>query len=76
MFIITVIAFVVAMIGCINWGLVGIFNWNLVSAIFGAGINAGSTIIYILVFLSAIWLIIVAMSNRGRIDLMERNSRM
>lgn len=28
---------VVAIIGSINWGLVGFFNWNLVDAIFGGG---------------------------------------
>jgi uncharacterized membrane protein YuzA (DUF378 family) len=27
----------VAIIGAINWGLVGFFNWNLVDAIFGGG---------------------------------------
>jgi uncharacterized protein len=27
----------IAIIGAINWGLVGFFNWNLVDAIFGGG---------------------------------------
>ena len=27
---------VVAIIGAVNWGLIGFFNWNLVDAIFGA----------------------------------------
>lgn len=72
MLIINIIAFVIAMIGCLNWGLVGIFNWNLVGAIFG-GLNAGSIIIYILVFLSAIWLIIAAVSNRGNIRLCDKD---
>lgn len=30
-------ALVVAIIGAVNWGLVGFFNWNLVDAIFGGG---------------------------------------
>jgi uncharacterized membrane protein YuzA (DUF378 family) len=30
-------ALVIAIIGAINWGLVGFFNWNLVDAIFGGG---------------------------------------
>ena len=76
MIIVNIIAFIIAMIGCLNWGLVGIFNWNLVSAIFGAGMNVGSSIIYILVLLSAIWLIIAAISNRGHITLCDRNNRM
>ena len=75
MIIVNVIAFILAMIGCLNWGLVGIFNWNLVSAIFGAGMNVGSSIIYVLVLLSAIWLIIVAISNKWYINLCSRNEQ-
>lgn len=67
------IAFVILLIGGINWGLVGIFNFNLVSWIFG-GYNAGSIIVYILVLLSAIWLIIAAILQH-QIRLCERNSR-
>ena len=28
----TLIAFVLVMIGALNWGLVGLFGWNLVGA--------------------------------------------
>jgi len=51
------LALVILVIGGLNWGLVGIFNFNLVEWIFG-GLNAGSIIIYILVLLSALWLLI------------------
>lgn len=44
---------VVAIIGAINWGLVGLFNFNLVDAIFGGGYveetSAGSRVVYTLV---------------------------
>ncbi len=50
------LAFILAMIGALNWGLVGIFNWNLVDSIFGMGSTIGR-IIYILVGLSAVYLI-------------------
>ena len=49
------IAFVLVMIGGINWGLVGLFNWNLVEVIFGVGTL--TSIIYVLVGLSALWMI-------------------
>lgn len=48
------IAFILLIIGGLNWLLVA-FNWNLVDAIFGAGGTIGK-IIYILVGLSAIYL--------------------
>ena len=51
-----VIAFILTIIGGLNWLLVA-FDWNLVDAIFGVG-STGSMIVYILVGLSAIWLII------------------
>ena len=58
------IAFIILMIGGLNWGLVGIFNFNLVEWIFG-GYNAGSIIIYILVLLSVLWLIAVMWMDKA-----------
>lgn len=44
---------VIAAIGCINWGLLGIFNFNLVEFLFG---NATiiTRIVYIIVAISGI----------------------
>lgn len=50
------IAFILVMIGGINWGLIGFFSWNLVEAIFGTGTL--TMIVYALVGLSALWMII------------------
>ncbi len=59
------VAFVLVIIGGINWGLVGLFNYNLVDAIFGFGGIART--IYVLVGLSAIYLAATA-SNLNRRD--------
>ena len=41
----------------LSWGLAGVFNWDLLStAIFGVG-SAISRLIYIVVGLSALWLL-------------------
>ncbi|KKQ17622.1 MAG: hypothetical protein US31_C0017G0016 [Berkelbacteria bacterium GW2011_GWA1_36_9] len=50
------IAFVLVIVGALNWLLVGVFNWNLVQAIFG-GIPIIESIIYILVGIGALYLI-------------------
>lgn len=50
------IAYALAIIGGINWGLVGAFNFDLVAAIFGE-MSTLSRIIYVLVGLSALYLI-------------------
>lgn len=67
MIIANIIALILVLVGCINWGLVGIFDWNLVSAIFGVG-TILSTIVYILVLLSAIWLVVALCMEHGRIS--------
>ncbi len=51
-------AMVVAIIGALNWGLIGFFNWNLVDAIFGGGArettSSASRVIYALVGLAGL----------------------
>lgn len=44
---------IIATIGCINWGLLGIFNFNLVEFLFGDG-TILTRIVYILVAISGI----------------------
>jgi uncharacterized membrane protein YuzA (DUF378 family) len=52
----TMAALVLAIIGAVNWLLVGLFRFNLVSAIFG-DMSALSRIIYVLVGLGGLYLI-------------------
>ena len=51
--VITKILIVLAIIGAVNWGLIGFFNWNLVDAIFGGGshemTSTASRVIYAIV---------------------------
>ena len=46
-------AYVLTLIGALNWGLIGIFGFNLVAAIFG-DMTILSRIIYSLVGISAV----------------------
>lgn len=50
------IALTIGVIGCINWGLIGLFNFNLVAILFGS-MSLLSRIIYCLVGLSGLYLI-------------------
>ena len=58
------IAFVLVIVGGLNWGLVGAFNFDLVAAIFGT-MGVISRIVYILVGLSALYIIIKPMMKKG-----------
>lgn len=51
------IAFLLVIIGALNWGLVGLFNLDLVALLFGAG-SLLSRIVYILVGASAVYAIL------------------
>ena len=42
-----------ALIGCINWGLVGIFNYNLVEFLFGDG-TILTRVVYVIVAIAGI----------------------
>ena len=51
------IALLVAIIGALNWGLVGIFQFDLVAFISGGPASVLARIIYILVASAGIWCI-------------------
>lgn len=59
----------IAIVGAINWGLIGLFNWNLVDALFGGGTreetSAGSRVVYALVGLSGLLSLIPLLSRRS-----------
>lgn len=55
--IIGVIAFLLVVIGGLNWGLVGLFNLDVIATIFGGASSAISRIIYVLIGLSALWVL-------------------
>lgn len=49
------VAFVLVIIGGLNWGLVGAFGFDLVATLFG-DMSTVSRVVYVLVGLSAIYL--------------------
>jgi uncharacterized protein len=53
------IALILAIVGAVNWGLVGLFNLDLVALILGS-IPVLAKLVYILVGLSGIYLISLA----------------
>lgn len=51
------IALILAIIGSINWGLVGIFQFDLVAWLFGGSGSLLSRLVYTLVGLAGLWCI-------------------
>ena len=58
------IAYILVLIGGLNWGLVGLFNFNLVAWL-SMGSKMVERIIYILVLIATIWLIIAPIIDGG-----------
>ena len=58
------ISLVLAIIGAINWGLVGLFRFDLVAFLFGGTGAVLSRIVYTLVALAGIWCISLLFRDR------------
>lgn len=61
--IIDKIALILAIIGGLNWGSIGIFGFDLVAFIFGGSGSAVSRVVYTLVGLAAVWCISLLFRN-------------
>ncbi len=59
------VAIIILAVGGLNWGLVGLLSFDLVAAIFGAA-SILARIVYILVGLSAIYVLITAVKAKGQ----------
>lgn len=59
-------ALTIAIIGAVNWGLIGFFDWNLVASLFGS-MSLLSRIVYALVGLCGLYLLTMYM-KLGALD--------
>ena len=68
------IAYILVIVGAVNWGLFGLFNVNLVSMVFNGARATGSIITYSIIALSALWLIISPFMTGGAIRFTDREA--
>ncbi len=61
------IALILAIIGGINWGSIGLFGFDIVAWIFGGQGAIISRIIYTIVGLSAVWCISLLFRNTSNV---------
>ena len=60
------LALILSIVGCLNWGLVGIFQFDLVAWLFGGQDAVFSRIVYSVVALAGLWCItLLFRRNRG-----------
>ena len=65
------IALVLAILGGLNWGSIGIFRFDLVAYMFGGQAMAISRVIYTLVGLASIWCISLLFRERD-VNMVEK----
>lgn len=65
------IAFILLVIGGLNWGLVGLFEYDLVAELFGGQDATVAKVIYVLVGLGALYLLVMA-PMKGKKDMMPK----
>lgn len=59
-----VLTLVLVIVGGINWGLVGAAQFDLVAALFGGQDAPLARVVYVLVGLSALWQLVVLLTDR------------
>ena len=62
------IALLLAVIGGLNWGSVGLFRFDLVAWLFGGQTSTVSRVVYTLVGLSSVWCISLLFRQRDEVD--------
>lgn len=63
---ISLISFILAIIGCINWLSIGILQFDFVAGIFGSQSNIFSRIVYTLVGIAAVIVTFNLLKNKGK----------
>lgn len=62
-----IIAFILTIVGCLNWLAIGMLQYDFVAGIFGTQANIFSRIIYTLVGVSAIYVTCAIIAQKGRL---------
>ncbi len=72
---ITFIAFVLTILGCINWLMIGLLQYDFIAGLFGFQASIFSRIVYILFGVGAVYLFIRVIANKGTFKIFERKKK-
>ena len=62
------IAQILSIVGCVNWGLIGLFQFDLVAWLFGGQDALFSRIIYTVIALAGLWCITFLVRRNALVD--------
>ena len=64
---ITIIAFALTILGCINWLMIGLLQYDFIAGIFGLQSSIFSRIIYIIIGAASVFVVFKMIKNKGTI---------
>lgn len=71
----TIIAFLLTIIGCINWFLIGALQYDFVAGIFGYQGSILSRIIYIIIGIASFFLVFKVIKGKGTLAVFSRRNK-
>ena len=72
---ITFIAFLLTLIGCVNWLLIGLLQYDFIAGMFGFQASIFSRLCYILIGVGALYLVIRIIVNKGNLKVYEKKKK-
>lgn len=72
---ITFIAFLLTIAGCVNWLMIGLLQYDFVAGMFGYQASIFSRLCYILVGVAAAYLLLRVIVNKGTFKVFERKKK-
>ncbi len=71
----TFIAFLLTMLGCVNWLMVGLLQYDFIAGLFGFQASIFSRLCYILIGVGAMYLLLRVIVNKGTFKVFERRKK-
>ncbi len=71
----TIISFILTILGCINWLLIGLLQYDFVAGIFGYQASIFSRIIYVIVGVASLFLVFKMIKGKGTIAVFSRRNK-
>lgn len=65
----TIIAFLLTLLGSVNWLLIGLLQYDFIAGIFGFQASIFSRIVYIIIGASSVFLVIKLIKNKGSLPI-------
>ena len=62
------IALILSIVGCLNWGLVGLFQFDLVAWLFGGSGSLFSRLVYTVIALAGLWCVTFLFRRKSIIE--------